>query len=81
MLKTIDKLILTAGPSITERELEYVTDALLNGWNYHHSDYIRKFERAFAAYVGTTYAMVTSSCTGAMHLALLAAGIGQEMKL
>lgn len=71
-----NKLILTAGPSITSKEIEYVNDAVLNGWNNHHSDYIRKMEEAFAKYVGVKYAMATSSCTGALHLALLSLGVG-----
>lgn len=74
-IKTIDNLILTAGPSITQKEIEYGTDAIKNGWNNHHSDYIKKFEEAFRSYTNANHAMATSSCTGAMHLALLAYGI------
>jgi perosamine synthetase len=70
------KMILTAGPSITEREIQYVLDAVQHGWNENHSDYIHRFERAFADYVGTRFALSTSSCTGALHLSLLALGIG-----
>jgi len=76
MLKVTNDLILTAGPSITFKEAEYVLDAALRGWNHHHSDYIRKFEQSFAEYLGVKYAMTTSSCTGALHLALLSLGIG-----
>ena len=68
--------ILTAGPSISMREITYVNDAVSIGWNHHHSDYITRFEDAFAEYVGAKYAMATSSCSGALHLALLALGIG-----
>lgn len=76
MLKITRDLILTAGPNISYKEVENVTDATIHGWNHHHSDYIRKFEEAFAEYVGVKYAMATSSCTGALHLALLALGVG-----
>jgi len=68
--------ILTAGPSISNRELTYVSDATLWGWNNHHSDYLNRFQAEFADYVGAKFALPTSSCTGAMHLALLALGIG-----
>lgn len=68
--------ILTAGPSITPREITYVTDAVSRGWNHHHSDYLNQFERDFAEFVGAKHAMATSSCTGALHLALLSLGIG-----
>jgi|SRR5437867_1930549 len=37
---------------------------------------LRHFESHFAAFVGTRYAMGTSNCTDALHLALRAAGIG-----
>jgi len=68
--------ILTAGPSISNRELTYVADATIKGWNNHHSDYLNKFQSEFAEYVGAKYALATSSCTGALHLSLLALGIG-----
>jgi perosamine synthetase len=71
----LDKMILTAGPSITSREIDYVTDAITNGHDEHWGDYIMKFERAFARYLGVKCAMTTSSCTGAMHLALRSLGI------
>ena len=71
----MDKMILTAGPSITQREIDYVTDAITNGHDEHWGDYIKRFEKAFAQYLGVKHAMTTSSCTGAMHLALRALDI------
>jgi perosamine synthetase len=68
--------VLTAGPLVGSLEAAYTLDAATRGWNANHSDYIQEFEREFAEYVGAKYAMATSSCTGALHLALLAAGIG-----
>lgn len=70
------KHILTAGPSISSREVRYVTDAVRNGWNKSWNRYIIRFENAFAEYAGAKYALSTSSCTGALHLALAALGIG-----
>ncbi len=72
----IDKLILTAGPSITEKEITYVNDAVTNGWNNEWNKYLLKFQDTFAKYIDVKHAMCTSSCTGALHLALLACGIG-----
>ena len=72
----MNKMILTAGPSITQREIDYVTDAVTNGVDEHWGDYIKRFERAFADYIGVKHALTTSSCTGAMHMALVALGIG-----
>lgn len=71
-----DELILTAGPSISARESVYALDAARNGWNREWSKYLKKFEEAFADYVGVKYAIATSCCTGAMHIALLALDIG-----
>ena len=71
-----DKMILTAGPSITEKEISYVTDAVTNGWNENWNNYITRFEDEFARYIGVDNAITTSSCTGALHLGLLALGIG-----
>lgn len=70
------KFIRTAGPSITQREIDYVTDAVSSGWNSDWNNYIVRFERSFAARLGVTHAMTTASGTGALHLALLALGIG-----
>jgi perosamine synthetase len=75
-LKPSTEKILTAGPSISTRESGYVFDATVNGWNSKHSKYIEAFESEFANYVGSKYAMATSSCSGALHLSLLALGIG-----
>jgi perosamine synthetase len=68
--------ILTAGPSISPREVAYATDAARHGWNRRWSGYITRFEEEFAEYVGAEHAIATSSCTGALHLAMLAIGLG-----
>ncbi len=71
------RTILTAGPSITKKEITYVTDAVKNGWNFHFNDYVEKFEKAVASYIGVKHAMATSSGTGALHLSILAMGINE----
>ena len=63
-------------PSITSTEVEFVLDAVQNGWGSQCYDYINKFESRFAEYVGSTYAIATSSCTGALHMGLHALGVG-----
>lgn len=68
--------ILYSKPSITELEVEYATDAARNGWGDQCYAYINRFEKQFAEFVGTQYAIATSSCTGAMHMGLAALGIG-----
>ncbi len=62
-------------PSISNLEISYVNDAIANGWGEKCYDYIRRFESSFAGYTGAQHALATSSCTGAIHLALLALGV------
>ena len=70
-------------PSITQVERDYVADAVATGWGEHCYDYIQRFESEFAQYVGTKYAITTSSCTGALTLGISALGIkaGDEVIL
>lgn len=65
----------SAGPWITDKEISYVTDAVTNGWYSNWSSYLDRFEETFAQYVGVKHAIATSSCTGALHIALRALDI------
>jgi perosamine synthetase len=65
-----------SGPSITQREIDYVTDAVTNAWYGNANMYHERFERGFAEYLGTRHAVALPSCTSAIHLALLALGVG-----
>jgi perosamine synthetase len=64
-----------AGPWITEKEIQYVTDAVTNAWYGNANIYHERFEKAFAEYIGMKYAMALPTCTSAIHLSLLALGI------
>lgn len=72
---TMDR-IPVAGPWITQTEIDYVTDAVTNAWYTNAGVYHERFEKAFAKYVGLPFAMALPSCTSAIHLSLLALGIG-----
>jgi len=65
-----------AGPWITQKEVDYVADAAANAWYANANTYNRRFEEAFAEYVGRRHAASLPSCTSAIHLALLALGVG-----
>ncbi len=65
-------------PSITEKEVEYATDAAKNGWGERCYEYINKFEQKFREFTGAYYAIATSSCTGALHMGMAALGIGHD---
>jgi len=71
----MDRIIQTAGPSISQKEIDYVLDAVKNGWYENWNGYIKKFEAGFAEYIGAKHAISTSSCTGALHLSLAGLGI------
>ena len=72
----MSRIIPVAGPSISEKEIAYVTDAIRNGWYENANDYIKRFEESFKSYVGRKYAISMPSCTSALHLSLLALNIG-----
>ncbi len=72
----MNKRIAVAGPWITQREIDYVTDAVTNAWYGTASMYHDRFEKAFASYVGLPHAMSLPSCTSGLHLSLSAMGIG-----
>jgi dTDP-4-amino-4,6-dideoxygalactose transaminase len=61
---------------IGDEEIASVTETLRSGWLTSGPRAVELEER-FAAYVGAPHAIATSSCTAALHLALVAAGIGQ----
>lgn len=65
-----------AGPSITQKEVDYVADAVRTAWYDHAGDYNARFEAAFSAHVGRRRAVALPSCTSALHLALAASGVG-----
>lgn len=65
-----------SGPWITEKEIRYVTEAVTTAWYGNANVFHERFERAFAEYVGRRYAITTPSCTSALHLSLVALGIG-----
>ncbi|MDY7109213.1 MAG: DegT/DnrJ/EryC1/StrS family aminotransferase [Planctomycetota bacterium] len=65
-----------AGPSITDAEVARVAAAARHAWGEHAGAFRRRFESAFAAWVGRRYALALPSCTSAIHLALAALGVG-----
>jgi perosamine synthetase len=70
------KMIPSGGPSITAKEIEYVTDACENGWYDDWDGYLNRFQQKFCEYTDTRYCIATSSCTGALHICMAALGLG-----
>ena len=62
-------------PALGEEEIAEVVATLRSGW-IGTGPRVQRFERAFAEYVDSSHAIAVSSCTAALHLALLALGVG-----
>lgn len=61
-------------PCLGEEEAAAAREAILSGW-VSQGPKVKAFEEAFAKYVGAHYACAVSSCTTALHMALLAVGV------
>ena len=64
-----------ARPAVGEAEVEAVRQVLESRW-LTQGPAVKAFEEEFAAYVGAEFACAVSSCTTALHTALLAVGVG-----
>lgn len=69
------KIIPVAKPEITNEDASAVAETVRSGWILQGPK-VEEFEKLLNHYVDLPYAVATSSCTTAMHLGLLAAGIG-----
>src|SRR6266704_2564323 len=67
-------MIPIAKPILGEEEAAAAREAILSGWVTQGPE-VAAFEQEFAEYVGARYACAVSSCTTALHLALLAVGV------
>jgi len=61
-------------PTIGEEEIAAAAKVLQSGW-VSQGPCVAQFEQAFAAYVGAAHGCAVSSCTTALHLALLTVGV------
>jgi len=74
--RTRDTFLVFGSPAIEEPEIEEVVATLRSGW-LGTGPRVAVFEGLFREYTGARYAMALSSCTAALHLSMIAAGIGQ----
>ncbi len=63
-------------PELGGNELAYVTDCVRSNWISSQGSYVRRFEAAFADFLGSGQALAVSNGTTSLHLALAALGIG-----
>jgi perosamine synthetase len=65
-----------ASPALGGNELKYVCDCISSGWISSQGEYVSRFEETLAEHTGR-HAVATSSGTTALHLGLLALGVGR----
>ena len=74
--RLVGNMIPIAKPIIDEDEISAVTAVLRSGV-IAQGRKVEEFEEAFAAFIGTKYGVAVNSGTAALHIALLAHGIGE----
>ena len=72
-----DSFLVFGSPDIGEEEVDEVVDSLRSGW-LGTGPKVARFERNFARYQGVpeNHVAAVNSCTGALHISMMAAGIG-----
>ena len=75
-MSTRQEFLPYALPLIEEDDIAEVVDTLKSGW-LAKGPKTMEFEKQFAEYVGAKYAVALNSCTAALHLSLVAAGLSE----
>jgi len=65
-----------AMPTLTRHEFRSMLDAFISSWISSRGPYVQKFEEDFSGFVGVRHGIAVSNGTVALHLALVALGIG-----
>ena len=63
-------------PTLAGSELKYVSDCVSSNWISSQGEYIKLFERSFCDYLCVDHSLTATSGTTALHLAIVAMGIG-----
>jgi len=69
-----DKFLVFGAPLIEEAEIDEVVASMRSGW-LGTGPKVARFESEFARYLGVDQAVAVNSCTAALHLSILAAGV------
>jgi perosamine synthetase len=70
------RIISVCQPFLGGRELEYVLEAIRTGWISSSGKYVTAFEDEFSKYCGVRYGIAVCNGTVAIHLSLVALGVG-----
>jgi perosamine synthetase len=73
---TAKRIIQISQPNLGEEEWQAMREPLFSGW-VTQGPKVKEFEQQFARRHGVKHALAVSNCTTALHLALLAAGVGE----
>jgi dTDP-4-amino-4,6-dideoxygalactose transaminase len=71
-----DSFLVFGAPLIEQAEIDEVVDSMRTGW-LGTGPKVARFEDMFRQYIGAKHAMAVNSCTAALHLSMLAAGLGR----
>jgi dTDP-4-amino-4,6-dideoxygalactose transaminase len=71
-----ERFLVFGQPDIRDEEIREVVASMTTGW-LGTGPKVARFEREFGAYVGAPHAVALGSCTAALHLSLLAAGLSR----
>src|SRR5262244_2162307 len=74
-IRSRDRFLVFGAPAIEDAEIQVVVATLKSGW-LGTGPKVAEFEKRFAAYKGGRHAAAVNSCTAALHLSLLASGVG-----
>lgn len=69
-----ERFLVFGSPQIEQAEIDEVVDSLKSGW-LGTGPKVARFEEAFATYKGARHVAAVNSCTAALHLSMIAAGL------
>jgi dTDP-4-amino-4,6-dideoxygalactose transaminase len=73
-VRTKDRFLVFGRPALGEEEISALAEAIRSGWP-GTGPRTQELEDAFARYVGANHAVAVSSCTAALHLAMIVSGV------
>jgi dTDP-4-amino-4,6-dideoxygalactose transaminase len=73
--RTREKMLVFGQPAVGEEEIAAVVETMRSKW-MGTGPRVKRFQEEFAAYVAGRFGAATNSCTAALHICMVAAGIG-----
>lgn len=73
-IRSRDNFLIFGAPAIEDAEIQEVVATMKTGW-LGTGPKVMRFENEFKAYKSSEYAVAVNSCTAALHLSILAAGL------